>query len=181
MNAVRFLVIAVLSGLGLVGVTAAPASACSCAAESLRDDMATTDVVFLGTLIDRSQDGDDMSGSVIYTFDVDEVYQGRAVTPVEVTTSVQSTACGLTGLAVDQDYVVFAGRDGDELSTSSCSRTSEARAGLVRRIAEIGGAPSAPTPAPPDEPPVLAIVAAVAGVVLLGGIFLAIRSARAPH
>ncbi|MDQ4054054.1 MAG: hypothetical protein M3237_15315 [Actinomycetota bacterium] len=182
MNLVRFLVVAVLSGLGLVGVTATPASACSCAADGLRDDMSSTDVVFVGTLADSSQDGDDMSGTVTYTFDVDEVYHGRTVTPSEVTTPVQDSACGLTGLAVDRAYVVFAGAgEGSELHTSSCTRTSEATAGLVRRVAAIGGAPSAPTPAPPDGLPVLASVAGAVGVALLGAILLVIRGARAPH
>ena len=181
MNVVRFLVVAVLSGLGLAGIAAAPASACSCAADSLRDDLSATDVVFVGTLTDRSQDGDDMSGTIVYTFDVDEVYQGRAVTPVEVTTTVQDTACGLTGLVVDKKYVVFAGGEGDELGTSSCSRTDEVRPGLIGRIAEITGAPGDPVPAPPDDGvPVLAIAAGASGALLLA-IFLVIRGARGSH
>src|SRR5687767_10617241 len=103
MRAVRILVIAVLACLGLVGVTASPAAACTCAATGRAQQFSVHDVVFLGTLAERDPDGGFTIGSVTYKFDVDEVYKGVVTSEVEVSTGVQSSACGLPSLKVRKE------------------------------------------------------------------------------
>jgi hypothetical protein len=180
-RAARILIIAVLSCLGLVGVTASPAAACTCAARGTGAQVSATDVVFVGTLTDSEQDGDDTSGTVSYTFDVDDVYKGDAISPVQVTTGVQGSACGLPDLRVRREYVVFAfAADGDELGTGSCSGTTKATPALVSRLTELAGPPSRPAPAPDDGVPGLLIVAGLACVVGSAGLLLVRARRRRP-
>lgn len=81
----------------LVVVTGGPASACSCAAQSLERSRAQADVVLAGEVLRRHTSGDEGSSTAraTYVVQVDRVFKGKASAVQEVVTVVSGASCGL--------------------------------------------------------------------------------------
>jgi hypothetical protein len=190
MALLRAAVATLLLAGGLVLFTpAGPVAACSCASERLEDQIATRDVIFRGTVVDRTDRG---AGSYDYTFDVSEVFRGRAGARTVVRAASDVAVCGLEGVEMGEDFLVFAyaGKQPDEgLSTGVCSGTQETSGHVLRKVEEIAGpgrAPSGVTPRngseAPADPfiPYWAMVAVAGGTVGLLGVLLAWRRQTRP-
>lgn len=105
-----------------------PAAACSCLARTDGEQLAQADAAFVGTVLSRREPTTStsaptvLSGSIVYTFAVEEVVKGAVDTgSLEVRTGPNSAACGTT-FDVGQRYLVLAHRtpEGD-LHTGLCS------------------------------------------------------------
>lgn len=186
------LLLVVGGALAVVFTTAAPATACSCAAGDQADYFEWSDVVFTGEVLDRGTD----DGAISYRFAVDRVYAGDAPHRAVVTSGRQSSACGMPDLRVGTDYVVYAtAEDGGRLTTSSCSGTREVRASYVERVEWYAGSGHPPGAVTPDDDPsaaarpressgiaerplALALVGGGAAVVIAGGLLLGRRRIR---
>lgn len=161
MTLLRLLLASLLAGAGLVLLTQTPASACSCSDGSTEDHVAWADVVFHGTLVevDQTNPGDpDVVSSgdpTLYTFEVARTFAGDAGDGV-VESARSGASCGLEGMKLDQEYVVFAEttQDGDPagLAANLCGGTARATPQLLARVeaavAADSGAPTTPTTAP---------------------------------
>lgn len=79
----------------MIAITALPAKACSCAMGDPRDQLASSDGAFIGTLVSQTPDPDDNTFSSIYTFSVDEEVKTELGGTVEVHSASNGAACGL--------------------------------------------------------------------------------------
>lgn len=104
---------ALLAAPLLVGVTATPAAACSCAGQSLQESRRQADVVLAGEVLRREEpDGSGSSTArATYVVQVDRVYEGEAFEVQEVVTVVSGASCGLE-LPASGPALLFAGRHG---------------------------------------------------------------------
>ena len=159
MTTLRLLLAGLVAGCGLVLVTPVASQACSCVPGTPRDHVDWADVVFTGALmtVDPPPRRAVMSSTDpnTYTFSVTRALEGEVGSSAVVESAMSGASCGLEGLAVGREYVVFATRHQGRLSSGLCSGTQEAGPALVERVAEITGA------AEPPAPDVAALVAAV--------------------
>ncbi|WP_183092547.1 hypothetical protein [Nocardioides stalactiti] len=198
MRTVRLLLAVLLPALaatlGLVVTTAGPAAACSCVGGDVRQFARWADVVFTGFVAEA----DDREQKVVYTFEVERVYDGEASATERVVTGNQGSACGLPGLQPGRRYAVYAGAtDAGVLSMSSCGGTRAAGPGYVDRIERNLGAGTTPAVTTPagDRPEArddardtvddagtrwwVLVVAGTAGAVIVGGLAAgAVRTRR---
>jgi hypothetical protein len=158
MGLLRLLLAGLVATAGLVLFTAAPASACSCAALGTEKLVDAADTVFLGTLASVEEpppDDDGTIGSddpVSYTFDVEQTFTGDAGDGV-VESARLGASCGLEGMRVGTTYVVFAGEGDDGLGASLCGGTAQAADRLLERVgAAVATEPPTGTPAPERAP-----------------------------
>lgn len=147
-------------GFALVPLTAAPAFACSCAAELTDQEYADhADGVFVGRVDQVKETAGSFWSSAdrtIATIVVDEVYKGDVHTYTDVVTARSGASCGIEPVA-GQTLLVFAeyGGDGivaaapDELRASLCAGTRALEAAPLTLVA--GYAPMAGTSAPADS------------------------------
>lgn len=145
-----------LFAVSLVVFPATPAAACSCAGPTSPDGyLRQADAAFLGDVIAaRIQDPESViqgnlrlgSPSMVFTFDVQEVYKGSVRERQEVVSNLDGAACG-AGLEINHRYLVFARGDGSRgpLATSLCDGTSPPQAD--------GSHPLAGGPVRSDHPP----------------------------
>jgi hypothetical protein len=144
---------------GLLTVTGGTAAACSCAQLTPRERVDQAVAVFTGTatevrLIERFTGG----GKVTATLRTDLVYKGEPEAAFEVSTRAQGPACGYRFVEGTR-YLIFAGRQDGELTTTLCSGNVElpAGTGLPRPTGDTDGtvtpelvaalaAPASPTP-----------------------------------
>lgn len=113
------LVLALLAGT--LVITAGPAAACSCARLTPRQRVAEAAAVFTATATEvRLIEPVDHGGKVTATLRADQVYKGEVGRVAEVSTRAQGPACGFP-FRTGERYLIFAGADGDALTTSSCS------------------------------------------------------------
>ena len=189
MTTLRTLLAGLLAALGLVAVTATAAHACSCAMASPRAYVAGADVVFTGTLVQvdpRPRRPVMSSGDpATYHFDVHEVLKGEVPANARVTSAVDGASCGLEGMAVDREYVVYANGD-DELTANLCGGTSAAGPAAVQRVERLTGparepAAAASYPADDGGPGVGWVLVGAAGLVAAGAAALALRRRRTSH
>ena len=170
------LVLLVLAFTGVV-VSQVPAHACSCVAQTFKDQSAAADAVFTGSVDSVSEP----SGSeVTYEVTADRAYKGelpgRSVT---VTSRTDSASCGLGDLETDRPHVFLVARSGDSFSADSCSGTAPVSAKVDERLTRLLGrgtpVPESPpasatyTPLETSAPPPLERLAAPgAALVIIG-------------
>lgn len=156
----RLVLLVTLAGALVVGGAPRPAAACSCATVSAAEHAADAEVVFSGRLVQslapstRDDGTFSTADRVRHDFAVDRVYKGETAAEITVTSARAEASCGVQ--FQPGRHLVFASRDGDELSTNLCSGTrpiavDEDPAGLG-----VGRAPPAPTTSttgPSDDQP----------------------------
>lgn len=123
MKILRAVLLVVMVAPALVVVGATQAIACSCIPRQ-PDKVAVKDAaaVFTGTMVEADVAEPGFSPGT-WTFAVDTVYKGGAVTETQdVTSQTQSAACGLT-FKEEKRYAVFAYDDKGKLETNSCMNT----------------------------------------------------------
>jgi hypothetical protein len=141
---VATLAAALVASAGLLVVTAAPASACSCVSADTAQFVRWSDVVVRGTLVEIEEPGQSGTWSstdpTTFTFEVAEVFRGRVGTTLEVESPVSGASCGLEGMATGQEYLLFAGYQDlfgeatETLHASLCGGTGGAG---TQRVAEV--------------------------------------------
>ena len=100
------------------------------------------------------------------------VWQGDVISQFKVSSEPSGAACGLEGIAEGEDLVVFANKVEDGWSANLCGGTAPASEALVAELLDVVG-PGVAVDAEPGERPgawVWPTVAAVAGVLLIGGV-----------
>lgn len=131
--------IACLLALAFLVVPATPAGACSCIGPMSPDDyLNQADAAFLGDVIAaRIADPESLtqgdvrvgSASMVFTFDVREVYKGSVRERQEVVSNMDGAACG-AGFELNRRYLVYARgpANGSQLATSLCEGSGEFQA-----------------------------------------------------
>lgn len=168
MMALRTLLAALVAATGLVVLAPAPAFACSCATGDPRQFVKWADVVVVGEITAITPPPDrEVVGSadpVAHTVVVDEVLKGDVGETVEITSARYGASCGLEGIEVGREYVVFAahrdfrGDTTDELWANLCGGTAPASGAYVAETVGVTGPghpptaddPAADDPADPD-------------------------------
>lgn len=127
-------------------VSAAPASACSCAPTGTAEQFAAADTVFSGRLTSREVLGGSSSDDpAVHLFAVDAVQKGSASADQTVVSAASGASCGLE-LAGNGPFLVFATRDDDGvLRADLCGGTAELTPGLAAEVAGLGGPSTLPT------------------------------------
>lgn len=140
---VRMLVAGLLAACGLVLVTPSTSYACSCAGGTQSDFVDWADVLFTGTLtdIEPPPQRELMSSTDpnTYTFIVHRVFEGEAGLATEVESAMSGASCGLEGMEVGEEYVVFATHHRGALVSGLCSGTGRAGPGLVEQLEQLTG------------------------------------------
>lgn len=136
MSAVRLVTRAAIAsafGFTLVPVLGAgPAFACSCIGGTEQQHYQRADVVFKG-IVGKVERATDRSANRVYVFTPSKTYKGETSKPQKVSTSRQSSACGVE-LNGSGPFLVFAYRAQDAgpkvpLATSVCSGTRKIEPG----------------------------------------------------
>lgn len=165
MTFLRSLLAALVAATGLVLAAPAPAFACSCAGGGATQFVKWADVVVVGevTGITPPPEREVMSSGdpATYAVAVERVLAGQAGATVEVRSAVSGASCGLEGIEVGRDYVLFAsyqdigGEPTEVLWANLCGGTAPASASFVAEVEAVTGAGSPPEPATggPDPEP----------------------------
>lgn len=163
MTFLRSLLAALVAATGLVLAAPAPAFACSCAGGGATQFVKWADVVVVGevTGITPPPEREVMSSGdpATYAVAVDRVLAGQAGATVEVLSAVSGASCGLEGIEVGRDYVLFAsyqdigGEPTEVLWASLCGGTAPASASFVAEVEAVTGAGSPPDPVPTGSEP----------------------------
>ena len=159
---------AVFALVAAVALMAHPAGACSCAARALPDQVATADLVFVGSVDQVRVDASKLTAR----FDVSLVFKGATGRETVIQTPADSAACG-TVFAVHQSYAVFANRQGETLVTNLCSGTTSDAAALSGLTPVATVAPQVGSVSSPSARTVPMVIAAGLIVVLLAAKALA--------
>jgi len=164
MRSLRLLVSLALALVWLVLVPTA-SYACSCAQAGAADHVERADVVVRGVVEDRREHrGGRVRSSgdpVTYRVSVTETYKGQTGASLDVLSVASGASCGLEGIRLGEEYVVFASRDarlgwggtGDRnLWANLCGGTAPATPGLVAAVTAAttvdAATPAVPTAAP---------------------------------
>jgi hypothetical protein len=133
----------VAAGLA-IAVHAPPAAACSCAVAEGPELLGFADVAFTGTLeaVDGPADPTTSMDAIAYGFAIDTVYKGTTEAEAVVYSANNSASCGLEGLTVGAQYVVFATRIATEEEASFLpgSEVGALTSGLCSGTAELAAA-----------------------------------------
>ena len=128
-----------------MALAAAPSHACSCVVGSTAQHLRWADAAFTGTLADIAPPPQrEVSSSTdpnTLTFDVDRVYAGDVPSTVQVQSAISGASCGLEGMRVGVEYVVYATVSGDVFESTLCSGTAPARRAETDRLAALTGDP----------------------------------------
>jgi hypothetical protein len=125
----RWLVLAVVTGWLLAGITdiGQPAWACSCDRPEFDVQMEGADATFAGQVTNVREDGRDLEvniGLLAVRIDVEDVWLGDVGEQVVVHTEDSEDACGYT-FEAGEGYLVFVHEDEEErLRVRLCSRTA---------------------------------------------------------
>ena len=163
----RALVVAVLACLASVWGPAGPAQACSCKIATTADHVQHADVVFVGTLAERTVTADVTWNA----FTVDRPVKGPAAERV-VVLGPETDMCGLD-LRGSGPFVVFASEREGHLRTYGCSGTGPLRPEVAADLDELAApAPATseaagPVPARDGGTPIPVLVLVGGGVVLV--------------
>ena len=179
-------------GLAISILVLAPsqALACSCKMADLAEQAGWADRVVTGTVRVKNE----KSTTTDYEVSVDGTFKGGLVPTLAFSTANQGPACGVK-LAGDERYLLFLQGTGDQLSTNSCSGTTQLTDAVrALAVAALGqprvttGTPAA-TPsadAPPatgmnDDGPGLKVAAVSGGFAIVAGAALLLyRRQRRP-
>lgn len=146
----RLLLGGLLAACGLVLVTPVASQACSCVSGAPRDHVEWADVVFTGALMEMEPPPRravmSSSDPNTYTFSVGRVLEGEVDSFAVVESAMSGASCGLEGMKVGHEYVVFATHHQGRLISGLCSGTQEASPALVEQVADITGADAPPAP-----------------------------------
>jgi hypothetical protein len=152
MDAMRSLLVVLVTAVGLVVLGPSTAYACSCATGSPRDYTEWADVVVEGTVVEKA--GPDRPRSsidtVVYTLEVSRVFKGEAGERLEFGSVLSGASCGLEGVNVKHEGVFFlyrpSGSDIDpdtELAANLCGGSLSVTPAQVERVTGEGQAPTA--------------------------------------
>lgn len=154
MRNLRLLLAGLVAAAGLLLVAPAPAQACSCVTADPQQFTRWADVIFTGTLLERTPppERELMSSGdpATHLFEVDEVYKGEVGSKAEVLSAVSGASCGLEGMQEGTRYVVFAGNQNiegeptDAWWASLCGGTAPASDSYVASVADVTGPGRAP-------------------------------------
>lgn len=141
MRTLRLALAALVAALGLVALTETPSHACSCVSGGPAAHLDWSDVVFTATLTDIApppqrevmSSGDPNT----YTFEVHRIFRGDPGTEAEVRSAMSGASCGLEGMSVGVEYLVFAAREDDGLWAGLCGGTEPAAHAPVDRVAAL--------------------------------------------
>lgn len=176
----------------LVGPSARPAHACSCAPASDLGSYRSADVVFTGAAVGHRDPraGERLVSTadrLFWRFEVESVDKGRVPEVVEVATARDGGACGY-GFREGRRYQVFARSAEDRLQTGLCDDTRDLSAGEVafhqgtpgppRSGDEVAGEPQPPPVGPAALAVSLGPLGVAFGSVVLG---MAYHHARRPR
>jgi hypothetical protein len=178
----------VLLALASAAIPIGKVAACSCAGLGTPADVvAASDVTFIGTVIDTASGGPaEFGGSNIrYAFDVERASAAtEAVLVVEALDDPGGASCGLV-FGIGERWLVSAHLQGSELETNLCSGNRLAdelpeaeAAAYAELLSEVPPEPAEPAEpsAGPDLSLPAAILVAVLGALVLGGVtFFAVR------
>ena len=150
MTTLRMLLGGLLAACGLVLVTPVASQACSCLYGTPRDHVEWADVVFVGALMGTEppprRDVMSSSDPNTYTFSVSRVLEGEVDSFADVQSAMSGASCGLEGMKVGREYVVFATHHRGQLVSGLCSGTQRSSPALVEQVAEVTGAGRRPAP-----------------------------------
>lgn len=102
-----------------IGVPAGTAWGCSCAVGTRAEAIASSEVVFAGTLTESRQSG---RNELTYVFEVDTVVKGDVQERARMTTDISHRNSCSARLAPRKRYLVF-GDDPEKLDHDACSPT----------------------------------------------------------
>lgn len=155
MGVLRALLVLVLPTCLLV-LVAPPAAACSCVGGDTGEHLGWADTAFAGTLTAIVPAPDRLVVSsndpVAYEFEVETVYAGEAHETTSVRSARFGASCGLEGMAIGREYVVFAvhqdheGEPTDWLWANLCGGTAPASDRLLHDVERAAGPGRAPHP-----------------------------------
>ena len=155
---VRALLVLV-AGLLAALLGAGPAAACSCADLSLEEQVDSADVV-ARVLVDRVEQPRVDGGRVVYHVSATRVWKGDVPMRFSFLSEQYGASCGLEGVLEGQDLLLFA-RGGGEglpsqepavLTSSLCSGTEVATAGLVAQLTGLLGEGAVPVDGGDEQP-----------------------------
>ena len=161
MTVLRTVLATLVAATGLVLAAPTPAFACSCVMADTPQFVTWADVVVVGevTEITPPPERAVMSSGdpATYTVDVDEILKGTSPGTVDVRSAVSGGSCGLEGIEVGREYVVFAayqdieGKQTEELWASLCGGTTGASDSKVAEVEAVTG-PGHPPAQPQSDP-----------------------------
>lgn len=162
-------VLALLLGSGV-------AVGCSCAAQTTAEHVAEADVVARVVVERVSIPETDANEDQMATYSMlpTYVWKGDVVSLFTVSSERDGASCGLEGISVGDDVVVFATRNNDGLTANLCGGTAQASDVLVAELLDVAGPGEAVDAVPGDEPGawIAPTVAALVGVGLVGGVLV---------
>lgn len=108
--------------VGMILVTVAPVSACSCMMMSPAEEFASADAVFAGEVTAMQKDNEQFTVSitVLHTWKGDDAIDDDTIV---VTTPLDSAACGYT-FEADETYLIYALLQDETLHVTSCGNTA---------------------------------------------------------
>jgi hypothetical protein len=148
----------VQSAAALIAVAAAwltpqTASACKCLRLEPAAAAEQASAVFEGRVVEVADVANAPAQRRQVTFRVVRVWKGMQSEQAVLTTASESAACGIDFVR-DQNYVVYASKDGDALTANSCSRTRVlADADDDIKVLGMGWTPVDPNAGPKDSKP----------------------------
>ncbi len=136
---------------GMLVVSVAPASACSCMAVTPTEEFAQADAVFVGEVSAIKEDKANLQVQI--QFDLIHTWKGEddgERNEVTVTTPSSTSACGYE-FALHERYLVYAHAQAKDLSVSSCGNSAPLLDALSQ-FAIIGTEPATGVVAQPNSP-----------------------------
>ncbi len=162
MTVLRTVLAALVAATGLVLAAPTPAVACSCVMADAPQFVKWADVVVVGEITEITPPPErEVMSSVdpaTYTVVVEEVMKGRSPATVDVRSAMSGASCGLEGIEVGREYVVFAayndimGKRTDVLHASLCGGTALASDSYVAEVKAAAGPGQPPEPDRSSEP-----------------------------
>lgn len=134
----------------VLGRSPDPAGACTCFEQTVDEQVAAADVVFVGEVVDQEPSGrSEVFDAVRNRLAVERVYAGEVEAEVDVLAGVSAGGSCEYGFAPGR-YLVFARQEDDGLHTDWCSGNVVLGAGGTAPAALGSGEP--PLPLPPEPP-----------------------------
>lgn len=179
----RLLVLTAVVTLTVLG-SAPRAEACSCEVVTENEAFARAGAVFVGRTASRgsAREGAATPETVLWTFEVSEVYKGEVRRTQQVVSAADSAGCGVD-LGLDRSYLVFTDEDpagGAQVAAHLCGGTRSGSDGALSPLIATARDPladeRAPAPAPPRHASRLpALAGAAVALVIAGAVAVARR------
>ena len=154
----RRALVLLIAALALLVTSALPASACSCAMGTVKDHVGRADLIARATVtaIDRAAVGSSSGDPVVYVLSTFKVWKGPTDAVLHVQAAASGESCGLEGIAVGDELIVFATVSSAEMgkvvapwSANLCGGTAAATPALADEVAValgVAGSTVGPTP-----------------------------------